>query len=266
MRLNPSLVLVAVVGLACSKSPPPAAPAPSTMAGSPVGGAPSMMPPAAAMADVIAGPVLETIGASQYTYLRIQTPSGEIWAAVPASDIAVGAQARIVGAVWMQDFKSETLKRTWPRIAFGTLEAQGAGAPAQAAGARPAGAFAEAAAGKGSPAAPPSDGTPISVPRATGKNAHTIAEVLAQKAALKDQTVRIQGKVVKETDGVMGKNWLHLRDGTGKDGAADLTFATADASAVGETIILAGTVHLDRDLGAGYHYDVLIEDAHIERK
>jgi hypothetical protein len=216
----------------------------------------------------LSGTIVEKIDASQYSYLRLRTASGEVWAAVPKAEVQPGAQVTVSGAMWMTDFKSATLGRTWPRIAFGVLGGQGA-APAPGAGHSP-GMFAQAAmqsgsgAQGGSASAPPPDGTPISVARAAGKDGHTIAEIFAQKNALAGKRVRVRGKVVKETDGVLGKNWLHLRDGTGKGGAADLAVATEDSSSVGETVLVTGVVHLDRDLGAGYHYDVIIEDARVE--
>jgi len=284
MRCNPWCAVVLALAAACGQNSSSAVPViPAASAGGANARAPepaaagAPAPMAAAPEGILAGTVVEKIDAKQYSYLRLKTESGEVWAAVPKSDIAVGAPARIAGAMWMENFKSPSMDRTWPRIAFGTLEAGGAVAQP---GSRQAGMFAQAAmdpnapmaapaAGAapqmGSPRAPPPDGTPIQVPRAKGKGAHSIAEVYAKKASLKDQVVTVSGKVVKETDHVMGKNWLHLRDGTGKDAASDLTFATEDASAVGETVVLTGVVHLDRDLGAGYHYDVLVEDAHIAK-
>ncbi len=215
--------------LCCAPATPPAQSAAAAPSQPPMNAAP-------AAGESLAGTVLESFDAAQYTYLRLQTPAGEQWAAVPQAKVAVGAPARVLGVMWMQDFKSATLNRTWPRIAFGVLEGEGAAAPstAQQAAGRSAGMFAQAAAGNagtpgpaamagpGSPHAPPPDGTPFSVPRATGAGAHTIAEIYAQKDALKDAQVRVRGKVVKETDAVMGKNWLHLRDGSGKDASANL--------------------------------------------
>ena len=226
------------------------------------------VPPSTAVAsDALSGTVLETLDAKQYTYLRLQTASGEVWAAVPKTEIAVGAQAQIASAMWMENFKSATMDRTWPRIAFGVLAGPPAPQAAQPAS-RSAGMFGQAAMGRptlaGASAGPVVDAA-ISVPRATGKNARTIAEIYAQRGALQDQVVRVRGEVVKETDGVMGKNWIHLRDGTGKGALGTLVFASGDGSAIGETVVLSGVVHLNRDLGAGYHYDVLIEDVHVEK-
>ena len=95
----------------------------------------------------------------------------------------------------------------------------------------------------------------------------TVAEIHAQRAALKDKPVAVHGKVVKYMANVMGKNWLHVRDGSGTEAGKnnDLTVTTADDAAVGDVVTVRGAVHLDRDFGAGYAYGVIVEDAKLER-
>jgi hypothetical protein len=62
----------------------------------------------------------------------------------------------------------------------------------------------------------------------------------------------------------MGKNWLHVRDGSGAEGTNDLTVTTAGAMPnVGDTVVVTGPVVLNKDFGMGYQYDVLIEDAQV---
>ena len=111
----------------------------------------------------------------------------------------------------------------------------------------------------------PSDVGPIKVAKAEGGK--TVAEIFAQRAALKDKEVAVRGKVVKFTPEVMGKNWIHLRDGSGsrekKDD--DITVTTAATAAVGDVILVRGVVKLDRDLGAGYTYSAIIEDAKLSK-
>ena len=77
----------------------------------------------------------------------------------------------------------------------------------------------------------------------------------------------MRGKVVKYTPAVMGKNWVHLRDGSGTHEKAndDLTVTTSGSAAVGDVVLVKGVVHLDRDFGAGYSYAVIIEDASLSR-
>ena len=89
-------------------------------------------------------------------------------------------------------------------------------------------------------------------------------EVYQEKDKLKGKRVMLRGKVVKYNEAIMGKNWLHLRDGTGKDPTDDLTVTTQAKAKVGDTVLVEGTVTLDKDLGAGYKYDVIIEDAKVK--
>jgi hypothetical protein len=106
----------------------------------------------------------------------------------------------------------------------------------------------------------------VKVPKATGKDARTVAEIYAQRQALEDKTVTVRGKVVKYTPGVMGKNWIHLRDGTGTAGKDnDVTVTSLDATAVGEVVIVHGKVAVDQDIGMGAPYPVVVQDAKVTR-
>jgi hypothetical protein len=61
----------------------------------------------------------------------------------------------------------------------------------------------------------------------------------------------------------MGKNWIHLRDGTGSEGSNDLTVTTDGSAKIGDTVLVRGALVADKDFGHGYKYPVLIEDAQI---
>jgi hypothetical protein len=62
----------------------------------------------------------------------------------------------------------------------------------------------------------------------------------------------------------MGKNWIHLQDGSGADGSNDLTVTTMDMTKQGDTIVVSGVVVTDKDFGYGYKYPVMIEDAAVK--
>jgi type IV pilus biogenesis protein CpaD/CtpE len=92
----------------------------------------------------------------------------------------------------------------------------------------------------------------------------TVAEVFAEKDQLAGQPVVLRGKVVKSNPNIMGKNWLHVRDGSGAEGTNDLTVTTSGAVAnVGDTVVVKGAVALNKDFGMGYVYDVIVEDAEV---
>ncbi len=96
-------------------------------------------------------------------------------------------------------------------------------------------------------------------------DALTIEQVYAQKAKLAGKQVQVKGKVVKVNEGIMGKNFLHITDGTGKEGSNDLTITTQDSAALGDMVSLTGEVAVDRDFGAGYIYPLLIEKAKVSK-
>lgn len=237
------------LALACSRSPLPVAPAAvATSAVAPAAVAPAAVaafPVAAAPREpALRGRVAEKIDAGQYTYLRLETPAGESWAAVPKANLEVGAQAIVLGAAWMENFTSATLSRTWPRIAFGTLASE---TPAAA------------------PEGPDGAGG-LAQPKVATREGRTIAEIYARRSALKGKRVAVRGKVVKAVGGVLGKTWLHLQDGTGSGPSADLAVTSAGTAKVGDVVVATGLVHLDRDLGSGYRYDILLEDAELKKE
>jgi predicted small lipoprotein YifL len=100
---------------------------------------------------------------------------------------------------------------------------------------------------------------------AKAEGGKTIEEVFNEMAALADSKVVVRGKVVKVNPGIMGKNWLHVRDGSGADGTNDLTVTTmAELPKIGDTVLVTGTVALDQDFGMGYQYAVILQDAEIK--
>lgn len=112
------------------------------------------------------------------------------------------------------------------------------------------------------PVAPTADVDLTGIAKAEGGK--TVAEVFAEKDALAGQPVTFRGKVVKVNPDIMGKNWLHVRDGSGAEGTNNLTITTAGTVPnVGDTVLVNGTVTLNKDFGMGYTYDVLIEDAQV---
>lgn len=109
----------------------------------------------------------------------------------------------------------------------------------------------------------PSDGFDLSgIERAEG--GMTIAEVFAHKDHMAGEPIVVRGKVVKTNAGIMGKNWLHIRDGSGEEGTNDLTVTTIDVlPEVGDLVLVSGMLTVDKDFGMGYRYDLIIEDAEV---
>ena len=209
------------------------------------------------VANIVSGEVLEVKDVESYTFLRLKTKDGETWAAVGKAPVKTGAKVTIENVTVMSNFESKSLKKTFPTIMFGNLA--GSGASAQSNG---------SATGKSHPGiAKPSDTQNILVPKASGANARTVAEILTKTAELKDKPVVVSGKVVKYNPKIMGKNWIHLRDGSGSSAGNtnDILVTTASETQIGNIVTVKGVVRTDKNFGAGYSYKVLIEDATLQK-
>ena len=90
-----------------------------------------------------------------------------------------------------------------------------------------------------------------------------LAELLANKSQYSGKTIRVAGNVLKVNTNIMDRNWVHIRDGSLAGRKEDLTVTTADNVNVGDDVVFVGKVTLDKDFGAGYKYDVILEQARI---
>jgi hypothetical protein len=196
--------------------------------------------------EVLRGTVKQTLDGGAYTYILITTPQGDQWAAVNKTTLKDGATVGVIQDTVMQNFESPTLKRSFDRVVFGALEGGKKGGNPHA----------------GLKIAAPT-GPVKPVAKASGPDGRTIAELFSQKAALNGKTVAVRGRVVKYNGQIMGSNWIHLRDGSGTEGGKDndITVTTQQTAAVGDVVTARGSVSLDKDVGAGYFYPVIIEKA-----
>jgi len=94
----------------------------------------------------------------------------------------------------------------------------------------------------------------------------TVAALYQEKAALAGKLVRVQGKVVKANNNIMGVNFVHLQDGTGSKGTNDLTVTSSQTANVGDQVTVTGRVVVDKNFGSGYAYPLLVEEATIAAK
>jgi len=215
--------------------------------------------------DPTAGPsgkVVETMDAGGYTYVCLEKNGKKTWVAVTQTKVVVGSKMTFQPGQEMQNFTSKSLGRTFDSIIFSGGPVVSGTAPAghPAAGTPPQGA-------SGSKAQTASLDKAAKVEKAAGPNAYTVAEVYAKRSALDKKTVVVKGKVVKVSQGIMGKNWIHIQDGSGdqQKGTHNLVATTQDMSAVGDIITITGTLAKDRDFGAGYLYKAIVEDAKVQQ-
>lgn len=93
----------------------------------------------------------------------------------------------------------------------------------------------------------------------------TVEALYLEKTKLGGHQVQLHGKVVKVNNAIMNRNFLHLQDGTGKQGSNDITITTQDTVEVGDEVVVTGTLSVDKDFGAGYTYPILLEQAKVTK-
>jgi hypothetical protein len=207
-------------------------------------------------AGATSGKVVETMNSGGYTYLNLEKDGKKTWVAVPETRVKVGQEVNCTSGTEMADFPSKTLKRTFDRIIFCNTPLEKKGGEADVEGASPG--------SKGAVVAPAEKSK---VEKATGVNAYTVSELYKNKAKLDKKKVVVRGKVVKVSSGIMGKNWIHLQDGSGsqKKGTHNLVVTSQDLPAMGDVVTMGGTLYKDKDFGSGYRYDVIVEEAVIKK-
>lgn len=94
----------------------------------------------------------------------------------------------------------------------------------------------------------------------------TIAEVFANRQNYSGKEIEIRGVVVKVNKQIMGKNWIHIQDGTNSEGKFDLTITSQDLAEVNDEVTVKGKITLEKDFGSGYFYDVIMEEASLVSK
>ena len=92
-----------------------------------------------------------------------------------------------------------------------------------------------------------------------------MAETYEQKDELAGQRIHLKGKIVKVNNGIMGKNFLHIQDGSGGEGTNDLTFTSQQTAHVDDEVEITGVVTVNRDFGFGYNYPLLLEEVTISQ-
>jgi molybdopterin-binding protein len=226
---------------------------------------------AAAVPTALKGKVAETMDASGYTYVRLDVGSGkEMWAAIPKTALKVGEEVSLQPGSEMNNFTSKSLNKTFDKIVFSPGLSKGE--EKAAVGASGATGTFEAAVKKegvktsGGSAANVVPFSALKITKAAGPNGHAVGELFAKATALDKQKVVVKGQVVKISKNIMGKNWIHIQDGTGdpKNNTHDLVVTTKDSAEKGDIVTVEGVAVANKDFGSGYKYDVLVEDAKVK--
>ncbi|MBK8627671.1 MAG: SH3-like domain-containing protein [Saprospiraceae bacterium] len=202
--------------------------------------------PSADVHQVVANEVMQT---ERYTYLNVSEAGKSFWIATAKTDATKGQTYLYRGGLMKTKFESVEFKRTFDTI---YLVSNIISATEHPGGNLNGGAVS------------PSGGQPAvsSGVLPVVKDAVKLSELMANKTKYEGKVITVTGECVKVNNGIMGKNWVHIQDGSKEKGKAlDLTVTTNLNIPVGSKVALNGKITLNKDFGAGYKYEIIMEDA-----
>ncbi len=196
--------------------------------------------------------VEEVIQTKTYTYLRVTENDSESWLAVSKRAVEEDAVLYYRAGLEMKDFKSKELDRTFETLHFvdnisdEPIKKMKRNLPKSP--------FSEKNISK-------KEGIKIK----TIEGSVSIAEIFSKRDSYSGKSVLVRGEVVKYNSAIMGRNWVHIQDGTTNENNYDLTITTNDKVKLGDIVTFTGKISLNKDFGAGYSYEVIMEEAKLEK-
>lgn len=196
--------------------------------------------------------VKEVLHTDKYSYLLVNEEDKKFWIAISKREVQVGEIYRFKGGLLKKNFFSREFNRVFETVylvsnIWGETDMGQSDSSLNETGARVHG-------GESLPNLEVGNIEPTA-------GAISLADLFANKESYKDQVVKITGKCIKINPMIMGRNWVHIQDGSGKD--LELTVTTSEVVRLGDVLSLEGTITLDKDFGAGYRYDIIMEGATI---
>lgn len=203
---------------------------------------------------------LEKVNTSNYTYLLVNENGVEKWVALPLTEVNIGDEYYYGTEMLMERFESKELGKTFDKVYF--IEGISTQPPVKAEAGTPGASNPQPA-----PMAQEHKGSNELVPQKMEvkieqeNGSVSIETLMKNKDKYAGKKIKIKGVVAKFSPEIMGKNWVHLQDGSEASGKFDLTITTKEMVNMGDIVTFEGVITLNKDLGSGYKYEVLMEDA-----
>jgi len=197
--------------------------------------------------------------AGGYTFVCVKAGDKSYWLAATPFTVQVGDEVQFEGSYLMNDFYSGSLDRTFPAIIFASRMwvTGSAESPSERSQYLPSGhPLVENAltSDQANGVVPPK-----TLPRLP--KGYTVADIHSQKKDLAGQKVQVVGKVMKVSPNIMGKNWIHLQDGTTGPDSNDLTVTTTNnLPGLGQIVIAEGVITSNKTFETGYFLPLIMEN------
>lgn len=191
--------------------------------------------------------VEEILTTEKYAYLKVKEAADEFWIAISKRDVKVGETYTYKGGLLKRNFFSREFNRVFDTVYLVSNIRKKSGS--------------DAGASASAERIPAAESLPdLSVEKIDpAAGAISLAQLFSQKSTYAGQKIKITGKCMKVNPKIMNRNWIHIQDGSGEQ--LDLTVTTSENIPLGAIVSLEGTIALDKDFGAGYRYDIIMEGA-----
>ncbi len=198
------------------------------------------------------GKLIKMFNSGGYKYLQYESEGKTWWAASKTVVANIGDIIEFKNPLVMKKFHSRTLNKTFDLIYFAGLVRA-----------------------VGKPGSQKKTFHPVQVkkkpeivPGIVKKVAggFTIGECFDPKSALGNKTILIRAVVVKVSPNIKGKNWIHIRDGSGQPGKNDLTVTTKKSFKPGDIVLVKGKLILNKNIGSGYIFPGFMEEPEISKE
>ena len=210
--------------------------------------------------------VQEFIHTTEYTYFRVLEGNAEYWMASPKRESKKGETLYYTTAYEMLDFKSTELDRVFDRVYFiQDLSDK----PQGQMGVSPGETQVHMGTPRNQQQQQQTSGTYSSTPgEVTGTidKEINLDELLTNPEEYSNKIVTISGKVIKVNPAIMARNWVHITADPDDGKNYDLTITCQDNVELDQLVTFKGQVSLNRDFGAGYTYQIIIENAKLISK
>lgn len=204
--------------------------------------------------------VNETLPADKYIYLNVTENGKRFWIATRTQDITLGGTYFYREGLLKTNFESKEYQKTFDTIyLISNLVPKAHGGNTLP-----------------PPTVPDFNNTPEDKPESSPATNSTSESVTSQEGSIKiaeivdnpekyeNKTVQITGKIVKVNPNIMNRNWYHLQDGSKDD--FDLVVTSDTYVPEGHVVTIKAEVHRNVDFGAGYKYELILENGEITNR
>jgi len=191
---------------------------------------------------------VEILQAERYTYMKVKENAETFWIATVKFEAKKGNKYFYRGGLLKTNFESQEHNRVFDKIFLvsSIIDAE----------AHPSGE--ETHTGT-------SEIAPNTAEMKQVSGAIKVNELITNREKYNGKSVVVSGKCVKANYGIMGKNWYHIQDGTKKAGKnSDITITSDENIPLGANVAFVGKVILNKDFGAGYKYEILLEEGKLK--